>query len=512
MPFLILFLLVLAAQPLPWPASPFGWGIRGSAIATAAAAATPVVLAVWLAGVTRYRLLAEPGNRERTIRMYHRGRAVHLLALVAGQFVSLGLFGWGWAVRQLGGADSPEKLPFGAELLLIAPFLLGLVLSWAGFYSAEQHLAPRNSRGEPYHGGRWGYVSFQARQYLTLIGLPLGLMITARGLQWLMPEHTDGFWLLLIPVGLVGAALVLAPWPLRLILGARPLPPGPIRDRLEAAARRLRFRYSDILLWDTRNGVANAMVAGPVPWVRYVFLSDRLLAELTPAEVEAVFGHEVGHVRHRHFLFYAAFMGLSVTTLVGLWMIAMNWLVPSEAETAAAEPAAAVVSAPVSDGAASWQRWESVPQMLLIGSYVFVVFGFLSRRCERQADVYGCLAVSCGEDCGGHTEAYAGPRDPIRPTGLCPTGIRTFISALDKVALVNGISRRRPGLLNAWLHGTIARRVEFLEGVLVDRRTERQFQRRLGLLKWVLLTVLVASLAALAAGQWEEIRPLVWPA
>jgi STE24 endopeptidase len=155
--------------------------------------------------------------------------------------------------------------------------------------------------------------------------------------------------------------------------------------------------------------------------------------------------------------------------------------------------------------------------MLLIGAYVFVVFGFLSRRCERQADVYGCKAVSCGSGaCEGHSDGEpAGyPAELGRSAtevNLCPTGIRTFISALDKVALVNGISRRRPGLLNAWLHGTIARRVEFLETVLADRRAERRFQRRLGLLKWGLLTGLAAGLFVLAAGHWEELRPLVWP-
>ena len=65
---------------------------------------------------------------------------------------------------------------------------------------------------------------------------------------------------------------------------------------------------------------------------------------------------------------------------------------------------------------------------------------------------------------------------------------------------MNGISRRKPGWLNAWLHGTIARRVEFLEGVLADGRTERRFQRRLGLLKWGLLTGLAAGLLVLAMG------------
>src|SRR5207248_6437154 len=124
-----------------------------------------------------------------------------------------------------------------------------------------------------------------------------------------------------------------------------------------------------------------------------------------------------------------------------------------------------------------------------------------------QADVYGGRAVSCG---AGECLEHPGEPD-VLATGadLCPPGIRTFIAALDKVAAVNGISRRRPGLLNAWLHGTIARRVEFLEGVLADRRAEWRFQRRLGLLKWGLLTGLVVSLLALVAGYWDLIRPAV---
>ena len=41
--------------------------------------------------------------------------------------------------------------------------------------------------------------------------------------------------------------------------------------------------------------------------------------------------------------------------------------------------------------------------MATIGAYIFLVFGFLSRRCERQADLYGCRAVSCfRKDCFDH--------------------------------------------------------------------------------------------------------------
>ncbi len=516
MPFLILLFLVLTALPLPWPDPPFGWHLRGSLLATAAAVALPVAAAAGLARRTRRRLLSEPGHREQILRSYARGRLLSVLGLMAAHVLALTGLGWGWAVRTLTGTTAPEELPFGAELLVMAPFLLGLVLSWAGLYTAERTAVETSALGtdRPF-GGRWGYVAFLARQHLAIVCVPLVLFVTEQGLVRALPERfqagdTAAYYRLSL-IGLVVLAVVLAPWPLRLILGARPLPAGPVRDRLEAAARRLRFRYSDVLLWDTRGGVANAMVAGPLPWVRYVFLSDRLLEELTPDEIEAVFGHEVGHVKHGHLLYYLAFMFLSLTTLAGLWVIGLHYALGEPEPVAAAPPPAAerllwepfgwepvpeVPPEPVRAGLAAWREWEAVPAVLLAGAYVFVVFGFLSRRCERQADVYGCRAVSCGSaGCAGHAPGLA-----LAPAGrgLCPTGIRTFISALDKVAVINGISRQRPGWLQAWLHASIARRVEFLEGLLTDERREPRFQRRLGLLKWGLLL----GLAGVLGGLW----------
>ena len=100
-----------------------------------------------------------------------------------------------------------------------------------------------------------------------------------------------------------------------------------------------------------------------------------------------------------------------------------------------------------------------------------MVFGFLSRRCERQADIFGSRAVSC----------------------------QAFIAALEKVASLNGIHRERPGWLSSWQHSTIARRVDFLEKMHADPGLERHFQRRLGWVKWgvvfgltaVVVTVLI---------------------
>ena len=40
-----------------------------------------------------------------------------------------------------------------------------------------------------------------------------------------------------------------------------------------------------------------------------------MLDEFSDDEIEAVFGHEVGHVRNHHMLWYLAFLALSMATL-----------------------------------------------------------------------------------------------------------------------------------------------------------------------------------------------------
>jgi STE24 endopeptidase len=138
-----------------------------------------------------------------------------------------------------------------------------------------------------------------------------------------------------------------------------------------------------------------------------------------------------------------------------------------------------------------------LPLIFLVGSYIFLVFGFVSRRCERQADVYGCRTVSCGRSqCLGHATD-----DELLPAarGLCPTGIETFISALEKVAYLNGISRDRPGWLQSWQHSTIARRVAFLESVLLDPAQEARFQRHVGRVKWCLFLTMASLLVTFGA-------------
>jgi STE24 endopeptidase len=481
MPLFLLFYLILTAMPLPWPEPRFGLGPGASAVVAAGLTAVPTMVAWLLAHRARRQLAAAPHRRREVVRRYARGKVGHVYGLMAAHLLGLAL-GWGWGAEYVWGGAA-------TELLRMAPFLAGLGLAWACYYPADKAVhqtGPAGGAG-PF-ASRAGYVAFLARQHLAFTGVPLALFLLQQEVVRAAPALlNDGrFWL--VPVGVVTLALTLAPWALKTILGLRPLPPGRLRDRLAAAGRRLGVRYADILLWDTRGGVANAMVAGVVPWVRYVLLSDRLLVELTPDEVEAVFGHEAGHVRHGHMVFYLLFLAMSLAALSGVWTAAT--------EAVWGRPVAVAVAGAVDGGGpGGWREWEPVPVVLLAGAYVFVAFGFVSRRCERQADLYGCRAVSCGrEHCAGHDPGAA---LPPAGRGLCPTGIRTFIGALEKVAAVNGISRDRPGWLHVWLHGSIARRVAFLDGVLVDRAAAAAFQRRVGLLKWGLVAALAAALVGL---------------
>src|SRR4029079_11343421 len=196
------------------------------------------------------------------------------------------------------------------------------------------------------------------------------------------------------------------------------MPAGPVRYQLEMMAKRLHFRCTDFLLWPTHGASANAMIVGLLPRVRYVIFTDRILEDVPPDELAAVFGHEVGHAKHGHIWHYAAFLTLSMTVLAAFLILVVQTLKAKGVELP------------------QWaEGWIALPPVVLAATYIFLVFGFLSRRCERQADVYGCRSVFCRDPiCVGHDNATIYPE---RGRGLCPTGIRTFVRALERVDHLN---------------------------------------------------------------------------
>ncbi|MCS7046943.1 MAG: M48 family metallopeptidase, partial [Gemmataceae bacterium] len=267
-------------------------------------------------------------------------------------------------------------------------------------------------------------------------------------------ETTDAFLVAGVGLALLAFGLVLIPMFLRWFLGLRPLPAGPLRDRLSRTAARLRFRVNDILVWDTQHSVANALVTGVVPWLRYVVITDRLLEQLNDEEIEAVFGHEVGHLKHHHMLFYMIFIVMSLLLLSALWNAAGQWFQGVVRPEWLPVPLSGALGSAIG-------VWFIVGVVAL---YVVVVFGWLSRRCERQADLFGCKTASAD----------------------------ALVSALEKVADLNGMSRDRPGFLAWWQHSTIAERVRFIRQLAKEPELERRFHRRLGWIKWGLTLGMIA--------------------
>jgi Zn-dependent protease with chaperone function len=378
-----------------------------------------------------------------------------------------------------------------------------LILSWCCFYDADRafhNVSPPPDLDRAFQSAlatpepakaafwsRWTHLAFQVRHNLALVCIPVSLIILIKALGRLIPDSSIEWQEIASFGGMLATGLLFLfmPWVLRLILGLKPLPDGPLRSRLLATSRRLRFRCSNVLLWNTKGHVANAMVAGFVPWLRYVILTDRLVSELTPEEIEAVYGHEIGHIKHHHMVFYLGFLLASIAALWAAYILLQEKL----------------------DGWSLLDKYPDLaipPFVALVGIYLFVVFGYLSRRCERQADLYGCRAVSCGrKDCLDHML----DRESATPGHeLCSTGIHTFMDALEKVGHLNGMSRDRPGWLQSWQHSTIARRIDFLHEVLTDQAAEKRFQTRVLLMKCALLLGVGAALLTLTqVAAWDRL-------
>ncbi|MES1928808.1 M48 family peptidase [Salinisphaera dokdonensis CL-ES53] len=80
-----------------------------------------------------------------------------------------------------------------------------------------------------------------------------------------------------------------------------PLECGELRERLEAMMQRCGTRLEDVLVVDSsrRSNLANAYFTG-LGRQKRVVLFDTLIAHLSPAELEAVMAHELGHYRCGH--------------------------------------------------------------------------------------------------------------------------------------------------------------------------------------------------------------------
>ncbi len=272
--------------------------------------------------------------------------------------------------------------------------LAGLSLYVALFFSAW---LPMYGLHRETNWGKWTRISFLVHKarynlYMLLAWLPFALLA-----DWL-----SGF-IIALPILFLLAAWTF-PWLLAWAWGCTRVCDGEILEtvhKLEASAG---AKFSRIYLWEPGGGnTQNAAAVGIFRPFRYLFLTPALVRTMPAPELEAVILHELGHVKKKHLLFYM------FTSLAGVNL--------------------AVLAGAIVPYAGTTERFPLTALLVLV--YFRLVFGWLSRNMERQADVFSL--EKSGSAAG-------------------------LINALEKLAISAGHIRRA----GSWHHMGVAERVDYL--------------------------------------------------
>src|ERR1019366_7953877 len=302
-------------------------------------------------------------------------------------------------------------------LLLLISKALGIGLDYYGF------LLERRFKLSTQRFGSWAWDEVKG----FLVGLVLGsvvvevLYLTIR--QW--PQH---WWMLAwaLFMGLFIVLAQLAPVVLfPIFYKFEPIENEDLRRRLVVLSERAGTRVRGVYRWklSEKSKKANAALTG-LGATRRIILSDTLLDNYTPEEIEAVLAHELGHHVHRHIL-KSIFVQAGIT-LFGFWFANEVFIYAVERRQ---------MFETMSD-------FANLPLLVLVSTVLSLLLipalNAYSRYNERQADRY-CF----------HSVASVEP----------------FISSMNKLAEQN-LAEKTPSRWVEWLlhsHPAIGKRIAAAE-------------------------------------------------
>jgi Zn-dependent protease with chaperone function len=461
-------------------------------------------VAWWYARAVRRKLDRDPAWLPGAQHLFATGTFATRVVLGVGLAASVYGTDWGANVR----AWPAIRGLFGLSyLVMLVPFFVGILVVWVMLYPADRAIRrvqfDRQLQAGILHRQVWRlrtYLGYMFRQHVLIIAVPMVPIAIARDMiydyRWKLRAWTHVPWGDQAVWGIVaGLIFFFAPVMLRFIWSTRVLPPGELREKLECISRRMGLKYRQILIWQSDGMVVNAAVMGLLRPVRYVMLSDGLMEMLDDHKIEAVFGHEAGHVKLHHIQFYLLFALLSMLIVGGTMELAMA----AQRHWPAWFPPAGKFD--------DYLQVAAAAEIVLLWA---TFFGKVSRRFEWQADLFGAASVTppaegCDRPCIVHgTAKVAGEEDGVP---VCATAATTFADALDRIAELNGISPEA----GSWLHGSIGQRTRLLRGYVYQPASAARLVRTVRVIKGLLVVGVSIGLVIAAWLYWprpvRRVRP-----
>lgn len=349
--------------------------------------------------------------------------AVSRLSMAALVLFAVNIYGFR-VNHLLSGVTIFQWVPTLGALLFLGLFLFYLILIWNSAYQIQKRFFTGSLTKKNFILSNVAFClpAMLPWFFLSLLADCLRLL-PFDGLRSFLNSTTGEVIYILffvIAVSVFGPVLIQHLW------GCRPMAPGFDRQRIEKTCQMAALKYRDILVWNLfGGGMITAGVMGIVGRYRYILVTPALLACLDDDEIRGVILHEIGHVYHRHMLFYVFFFA---------GFIACNFVF--------FEPLMLMIYLinPLYDGAAFLGLSQdtahaAITCLVLIGLFILYfrfVFGLFMRHFERQADL--------------HIFKYTDS-----PSAL--------ISTFYKIASLSRQSIDKPN----WHHFSIGRRIGFLE-------------------------------------------------
>ena len=421
------------------------WQVRLCAILTCVLAA-PMLAAFqtwWVVG----RLRTLHNDRAVQNRIFKRISFVHALVWAVAMVTVFTILRWPSLV-----ADTFQLKPLVGvyELTLLIPLLLSMILSWVAFYEIQAAVHMPEAAWALRLRKRLAYVEVRVRMIsMTIVGPLLLLMISIRYSGWMEQLTTGQAVAAASVVSLV--VMCVFPWLVTRFWKTGQIEDPQLDQKLMAICKQANIGVRKIKIWKTGYQMANAAVTGLLPGTRVILLSDLLLRQFEPEEVEAIVRHEAGHVRLKHLPLKMMFIVVPMLVL----------MIDRASETGITSRLAEMLSSTGGSLAG-----EHAAHLVALGFafYLLVVIRWLSHKMEFEADLFAATDFA-GLD-AGHSV------DQTR-------------AALWRLAVLSPDQFRK----RTFMHPSIKDRIMFIEKIADDPALADTYRRAFSRRKWIVMAL-----------------------